>query len=62
MVSEYLKNELPMFRWTQLPLTELKGLEEMLEIKIGNGHLGWTEQILKWLSSTLTPILHFTSK
>jgi hypothetical protein len=22
----------------QLPLTELKGLEEMLEIKIGNGH------------------------
>jgi hypothetical protein len=38
MVSEYLKNELRMYRWIQLPLTELKELEEMLEIQIGSGH------------------------
>jgi hypothetical protein len=38
MVSKYLKNELRMYRWIQLPSTELKDLEEELEIKIGNGY------------------------
>jgi hypothetical protein len=38
MVSEYLENELRMYRWIQLPLTVLTDLEEAQEIKIGNGH------------------------
>jgi hypothetical protein len=38
MVSKYLENELRMYRWIQLPLTELNDLEEQLEIEIGNGH------------------------
>jgi hypothetical protein len=38
MVSQCLKNELRMHRWIQLPLTELKDLEEQLQIVVGNGH------------------------
>jgi hypothetical protein len=38
MEIKYLKNELHMYRWIQLPLTKLTDLEEELEIKIGNGH------------------------
>jgi hypothetical protein len=38
MVSEYLKNELRMHRWIQLPLVELTALEAELEIKINTGH------------------------
>jgi hypothetical protein len=38
MVSKYLKNELCMYRWIQLPLTKLTDLEEKPENKIGNGH------------------------
>jgi hypothetical protein len=38
MVSKYLKSELRMHRWIQLPLVELKALEAELEIKINTGH------------------------
>jgi hypothetical protein len=38
MVSQYLKNELHMYRWIQLPLMQLMDLEEELEIKTGSGH------------------------
>jgi hypothetical protein len=38
MVSEYLENELRMYRWIKLPLTVLTDLEEAQEIKIGNRH------------------------
>jgi hypothetical protein len=39
MVSEYLKSELCMHQWIQLPcLGELKALEVELEIKINTGH------------------------
>jgi hypothetical protein len=38
MVREYLKSELRMHRWIQLPLEELKALEVELEIKINTGH------------------------
>ena len=38
MVSAYLKNELRMHRWLQLPLVEFKELEGELDISIGNGH------------------------
>jgi hypothetical protein len=38
-VSEYLKRELCMHQWIQLPcLGELKALEVELEIKINTGH------------------------
>jgi hypothetical protein len=38
MVREYLKSELRMYRWIQLPLVESKALKVHLEIKINTGH------------------------
>jgi hypothetical protein len=38
MVKEYLANELRMYRWIQLPVTELRELEEKLDITISEGH------------------------
>ncbi len=38
MVSQYLKSELCMHQWIQLPLGELKALEVELETKINTGH------------------------
>ncbi len=38
MVSQYLKSELCMHRWIQLPVIELKALEVELEIKLDTGH------------------------
>jgi hypothetical protein len=38
MVSQYLKRELCVHRWIQLPVIELKALEVELEIKLHTGH------------------------